>query len=135
MRYPEIAASIKEARRRKRWSQERAAQEIGTSRFHWIRWEQGLHRPTGDLAKNLIERLGIPVELLGEDEDEEEAALATVLSRAVSEVVRRQISRHAAEARTRLAEGIVREELARRGADVADPDEFSRSDDDRMVSA
>lgn len=74
-RYPEIAGKIKSARLRKGLSQEIASQRVGMSRFHWIRLEQGLHRPTEHAAK-IAEVLGIEErDLLGSDEDEEAAPM------------------------------------------------------------
>lgn len=91
VRYPEIAAGIKQARLARKWSQERAAAEIGTSRIHWIRWEQGLHKPTPEFAQRLVERLGVPGELF-EDPDEEEDALQD-LARGIKAFVRSELQR------------------------------------------
>lgn len=75
-KYATVASRIKQARLRKGLSQEQAANAIGTSRFHWIRWEQGLHRPA-EYAGRLSEFLGIPEdELRGGDDDDEESALS-----------------------------------------------------------
>lgn len=86
MKYEKIAAAIKKARLERGWTQERAAQEIGTSRIHWIRWEQGLHRPNPEYARRLVDRLGVPKELLEDDGDEEETALAMALLRMMRRV-------------------------------------------------
>lgn len=73
VRYPQTAAAIKSARLRKGYSQEKAARLVGTSRFHWIRWEQGLHRPL-EFAPRIADVLGCPVESLTTEDDEAEAA-------------------------------------------------------------
>jgi transcriptional regulator with XRE-family HTH domain len=67
--YGHLAAQIKAARLRKGLSQEQAAALVGTSRFHWIRWEQGLHKPT-EYAARLVEVLGLPEDVFGDDEDD-----------------------------------------------------------------
>lgn len=73
MRYPVIAAALKSARLRKGLTQEQVAAQVGTSRFHWIRLEQGLHRPL-ELGARITEVLGVDEKLLAGDEDEAEAA-------------------------------------------------------------
>ena len=94
MRYPQIAAQVKEARLHKGWSQERAAAEVGTSRIHWIRWEKGLHKPAGRLAARLIEVLGLPRELFDEDALDEEDDLS-LLRRIRADFVRWTLGRAA----------------------------------------
>jgi transcriptional regulator with XRE-family HTH domain len=71
-RYAELGSAIKSARLRKGLTQEQAAQQVGTSRFHWIRWEQGLHKPEEHRAR-LIEVLGLPEDVFGDEDDDDEA--------------------------------------------------------------
>lgn len=97
MRYPETAALIRSARRRKGISQATAAANIGCSRLQVIRWEQGLHRPDPlGLGPVVADVLGIePSRLASADEDDdEEAAAVRDLARALQAEVRRQV--HAA---------------------------------------
>lgn len=77
MRYPQTAAMIRSARRRKGMSQEALAAAVGCSRLQVIRWEQGLHKPDPEgLGAKLVEVLAIkPAALEGADEADEEAAL------------------------------------------------------------
>lgn len=92
-RYEKLAAEIKSARLRKGLSQERAAELVGTSRFHWIRWEQGLHKPT-EYKDKLSEVLGLPADVFGDDSDDlDEEDLVAPLTRAINDIVARQVAR------------------------------------------
>lgn len=90
-RYPQIGAAIKSARLRNGYSQSYCARETGMARFHWIRLEQGLHRPAF-YAAAIAALLGIPEsEVNPSDDDEEEAAMGVLsqnLMAAVREIVR-----------------------------------------------
>ena len=92
-RHPQIAADIRSARLRKGLSQEKAAELVGTSRFHWIRWEQGLHKPD-DYAARLIEVLGLPEDVFGDPADDlDDEDLVAPLTRAISDLVERRVAR------------------------------------------
>lgn len=96
VRYPETAKLIKTARLRKGWSQERAAQIVGSSRLQWIRWEQGLHKPDPDgLGASLCDALGIPKKKLrdADSTDEAEAALVADLLSIVRQITRQEVER------------------------------------------
>ena len=87
-RFPEIAATIRTARLRKGISQESAAAQVGMSRFHWIRLEQGLHRPT-EFASQIAEVLGVSErDLLGDDDDEEAASMRSAREAELLEALR-----------------------------------------------
>lgn len=90
MRYPETAALIRSARRRKGLSQEAAAEAIGCSRLQVIRWEQGLHRPDPEgLGPRLVEVLGVKAKALTEaDADDEEAAQVDDMTLALTTALR-----------------------------------------------
>ncbi len=68
-----FAERLKDARKRSGMSQERAAQHIGTSRRHWIRWETGETMPHQDYLARISTTLEAP-ELLEFADDDEEAA-------------------------------------------------------------
>lgn len=57
VRYPEFAAKLHRARKRTGKSQEFVADEIGTSRRHWIRWENGDHLPSHEYLERIAEAL------------------------------------------------------------------------------
>lgn len=67
-----FAESLRTARKRAGFSQERAAAAVGTSRRHWIRWESGETSPNPAYLERIASVLGAP-ELLESDEDEEAA--------------------------------------------------------------
>lgn len=78
-KYPNIAQRIKSARLRKGLSMDKAAAAVGTTRFTWIRWEQGLNKPE-EYASRLSAMLGVPEahllnEAVSEGDDEEAASL------------------------------------------------------------
>lgn len=71
-RHPEFASKLRSARLRSGKSQERIAAEVGTSRRHWIRWENGDHIPSPEFLTKIGEAVGQPEEF---QPDEAEAAL------------------------------------------------------------
>lgn len=79
---PELGQRIRESRQRAGFSQERLAELVGTHRRHVIRWEQGLHRPTGVYAERLADVLEERREEFLRDEDEE--AVSDLVSELVS---------------------------------------------------
>jgi transcriptional regulator with XRE-family HTH domain len=89
-RHHRIGQEIRLARTRRGWSQEQAARRVGTSRFHWIKWEQGLHKPTAEFQKRLIRNLGLEPALF--DEDDEERRRAMVLYGAVKDAIRELVA-------------------------------------------
>lgn len=73
-RHPEFAAALKSARKRSGKSQERIAAEVGTSRRHWIRWENGDHLPSPEYLERIGEATGRSFEEFAPADDDEEAA-------------------------------------------------------------
>lgn len=63
------------------------AAEVGTSRQHLIRLEQGKHNPTPALAARIAEKTGVPVELIRDEEDDEESDPVAALHRALLRVI------------------------------------------------
>lgn len=99
MKYPETAALIRAARIKRKWSQEKAAQIVGSSRLQWIRWEQGLHKPDPDgHGAALCDALNIPKKrmLNADASDEKEAALVADLIAIVRAITRQELERSAA---------------------------------------
>lgn len=80
VRHPEFAAKLRSARRRSGKSQERIAAEVGTSRRHWIRWENGDHIPSPDFLTRIGAAVGQPDEFQPppDDDDAESRAVALV---------------------------------------------------------
>lgn len=74
-KHPEFAAKLHSARLRVGKSQERIAAEVGTSRRHWIRWENGEHLPSGEFMERIGEATGQPDAFVSDD-DEEVASLS-----------------------------------------------------------
>lgn len=70
-----FASRLKEARKAANISQERAAAAVGTSRRHWIRWENGETSPNRDYLERIAEVLGDPSLRDGEDDEEEAASM------------------------------------------------------------
>lgn len=58
----EFAERLKSARLRSGKSQEQIAEEVGTSRRHWIRWERGDHLPTMTFIQRIAAATGKPVD-------------------------------------------------------------------------
>lgn len=75
-----LSTRIKFARQRASFSLDRLAAEVGTSRQHLIRLEKGLHKPKPDMAQRIATATGVPLELLQDDEDEEDAVEALMLA-------------------------------------------------------
>lgn len=69
----QFAARIKAARKAADISQERAAKAVGTSRRHWIRWENGETTPNPAYLNRIADVLGDD-SLRPPDEDEEEVS-------------------------------------------------------------
>lgn len=69
-RYSHIGDKIRDARIKKKLSQDELARRVGAKggRFTVIRWEQGLHRPT-EYADSLVRELGLDPALFSDDED------------------------------------------------------------------
>lgn len=93
-KYAEIGKRIKEARHASGLSHDRIAEKAGTSRFHLIKLEKGMHRPTPEMLARIAEATGQPLEL-PDDEDEEaamreKAELFDALARRVAEMVAEQ---------------------------------------------
>lgn len=63
-RWHEAGASLRRLRRRVGISQERLAEQVGTTRRHMIRLENGEHLPSGALRDRITEALGVPRESL-----------------------------------------------------------------------
>lgn len=68
-----FAARLKSARLRSGKSQEQIAEEVGTSRRHWIRWEGGWILPTSAFMTRIASATGAPVEALSGTAIEEAA--------------------------------------------------------------
>lgn len=81
----QFAESLKTARKRAGFSQERAAAAVGTSRRHWIRWESGETSPNPAYLEQIAKVLDAP-ELVPED-DEAEAASMQPLGRDILEAL------------------------------------------------
>lgn len=73
-RHPEFAAALRSARKRAGKSQERIAAEVGTSRRHWIRWENGDHLPSPEFLERIGEATGKSFDEFAPADDDEEAA-------------------------------------------------------------
>ena len=70
VKYPESRQAYRTARKRGHISQERLAAEIGITRRHMIRIENGEHRPLPGLRDRIAEVLGVdPATLPAADPD------------------------------------------------------------------
>ena len=75
------------ARKQKGISQERLAEQIGTSRRHMIRIEKGLHHPGPAFRARIAEATEQPEDFFESDDDEEAASMALDLMSALRRVV------------------------------------------------
>lgn len=73
-RHPEFAFKLRSARLRSGKSQERIAAEVGTSRRHWIRWENGDHLPSPEFMERIGVATGQPAAFAAESSDDDEEA-------------------------------------------------------------
>jgi len=73
--FRENGARIKRARKRTGLSQELFAVEVGTTRRHMIRLENGEHLPSSALRDRIAERTGQSRDEFQSSDDDEEAAL------------------------------------------------------------
>lgn len=64
-----MAQTIRDARKHKGWTQDRLAQETGTTRRNVIRWEMGENIPSPRYRRILREVLGVDFSDLEEDAD------------------------------------------------------------------
>ncbi len=55
----EMGLQIRAMRKKARKSQERIAEEVGTTRRNWIRWEQGETRPSLEFRQRIADALGV----------------------------------------------------------------------------
>lgn len=67
--FAENGARIRSARRRSGKSQEGLAAEVGTTRRHMIRLENGEHLPSGELRDRIAEHTGQPKETFQSADD------------------------------------------------------------------
>lgn len=82
--------NLKAARKLVRLSQENFAPEIGTTRRHLIRLENGEHRPSGELLGRIAERTGKAVDEFGyPSADDEEEDPWSLMLRAVQKLAER----------------------------------------------
>jgi transcriptional regulator with XRE-family HTH domain len=86
-----IGRQIRKARLASGLSHDRIAEKAGTSRFHLIKLEKGLHMPSPELLAEIGRATGQPLSFFedgaGDDEDEE-ADLPTVLQQLVVAITR-----------------------------------------------
>jgi len=75
-RFAENGKSIRRARKRTGLSQENFAAQIGTTRRHMIRLENGEHLPTRALRDRIVEQTGGEDEIRSSDDEDEESALS-----------------------------------------------------------
>lgn len=68
------------ARHNKGISQERLAEQIGTSRRHMIRIEKGQHRPGPRLRARIAEATDQPGEFFADEDDEESDPVSDLMS-------------------------------------------------------
>ena len=97
----DFAARLRSARLRTGKSQEKIAAEVGTSRRHWIRWENGSHRPSPAYILRIAEATGRapdyftdsprPDTTAAADDDEEADPMAALLA-ALRRVVREEMA-------------------------------------------
>jgi transcriptional regulator with XRE-family HTH domain len=78
--FADNGARIRSARKRAHKSQERLAAEVGTTRRHMIRLENGEHLPSGGLRDRIAGATGESAENLQSADDEDEDALRRSLS-------------------------------------------------------
>lgn len=77
-----LGARIKFARNYAKLSHDRLGELAGTSRYHLIRLEKGLHRPKPAMIAAIVAATGVPAELLaGEDDSESGQPMGALLSR------------------------------------------------------
>jgi transcriptional regulator with XRE-family HTH domain len=85
----QLAARIRDARVRVKKSQERIAAEVGTTRRHWIRWENGEHRPTPEFMARIASATGVDESFFSDEEEEDSLhPLAQELFRVVRQIAR-----------------------------------------------
>jgi len=70
--FADNGAAIRRARKRVGKSQERLAAEIGTTRRHMIRLENGEHLPSGGLRDRIVEATGDASGAIQSSDDEDE---------------------------------------------------------------
>jgi len=87
-----LAQRIIWARKRKGISQERLAEQIGTSRRHMIRIEKGQHRPGPVLVNRIAEATEQSPSFFSDDEDEESDPVAALVA-AIRLLVRAEVAR------------------------------------------
>jgi transcriptional regulator with XRE-family HTH domain len=87
-----LGARIKAARLAVGVSQERMAERIGTSRRHYIRIENGEHRPGAQLLDAIARETGTDAtELADDDEEDASMDLYQALRREIREIVREEV--------------------------------------------
>lgn len=99
----ELGAQIRSARKRAGLSHDKLGAQVGTSRQHLIRLEQGQHAPSEKLLARIAEATGQPLELPAngsgpDDEDDEESdagmrAIKTFLGDLVDRAVDARLAR------------------------------------------
>jgi transcriptional regulator with XRE-family HTH domain len=101
VKHPEFAARLRSARLRSGKSQERIAEEVGTSRRHWIRWERGDHLPSREFLDRIGEATGQPKSfaMFQTDDNDEEGdqvafgdAMQRLFDRAVDAALERKLA-------------------------------------------
>jgi len=99
-KHVQLGRRIREARNRLGISQEHLAQLVGTHRRHVIRWEQGLHAPTGVYAERLAEILKEREGFVEEEKDDErEAEIVSELLDSLRRIVKAEMKRERRRAR------------------------------------
>jgi transcriptional regulator with XRE-family HTH domain len=88
-----LGQHIRESRIRLGLSQEKLAELVGTHRRHVIRWEQGLHRPSGVYAERLAEVLKDRDGFEQVAEDDEEAEIVSELHASLRRIVKAEMKR------------------------------------------
>ena len=78
-RFAENGKVIRRARRRTGLSQENFAVQVGTTRRHMIRLENGEHLPTRALRDRILEQTGSQDEIRSSDDEDEESSLTVDL--------------------------------------------------------
>lgn len=72
-KHADLGRKIKAARNASGLSHDKLAEKVGTSRRHLIKLEHGMHRPGPEMLAKIAEATGQPLELSGDDEDDESA--------------------------------------------------------------
>lgn len=91
--YADHGKHLRRLRLRTGKSQESLAAEIGTTRRHMIRLENGEHLPSAPMKERLAEALGVDGgEIQSHDDEDDEEDVASVLTQAIRRLIHEEVA-------------------------------------------